>query len=388
MPSAVGYDCYAITPPGVEHLTAGELVGLGITPGAIEPGGVCFRTRANGVARANLELRTASRVLVRMGTFHASAFHELERRAARLQWEAYLSRGRAVSFRVTSRKSKLYHQGGIAQRLAEAAARRVPGVKASSAGPGSDEHGADQRAADQLFVVRLFHDECTISVDSSGAHLHQRGYRLASAKAPLRENLAAAMLLACGWDGSLPLIDPLCGSGTIPIEGALLARRMAPGLGRDFACERWPVFPTAVWAYVRGDAAGRVLAAAPAPIQGADRDAGAIGAATENAVRAGVIESIQFSQRPISALEPPRGPGVVVTNPPYGVRVGRSRDLRDLYAQLGNVLRRRCGGWELALLSARDELARQTRFDLRPALRTNNGGLRVKLLLASVPPPA
>jgi len=114
MPSAVGYDCYAITPPGVEHLTAGELVGLGITPGAIEPGGVSFRTRANGVARANLELRTASRVLVRMGTFHASAFHELERRAARLQWEAYLSRGRAVSFRVTSRKSKLYHQGGSA----------------------------------------------------------------------------------------------------------------------------------------------------------------------------------------------------------------------------------------------------------------------------------
>ena len=161
MPSAVGYDCYAITPPGVEHLTAGELVGLGITPGAIEPGGVSFRTRANGVARANLELRTASRVLVRMGTFHASAFHELERRAARLQWEAYLSRGRAVSFRVTSRKSKLYHQGGIAQRLAEAAARRVPGVKASSAGPGSDEHGAHERAADQLFVVRLFHDECT-----------------------------------------------------------------------------------------------------------------------------------------------------------------------------------------------------------------------------------
>jgi putative N6-adenine-specific DNA methylase len=375
MPSPARYECYAVTPPGAEQITARELSGLGLATGEMDAGGVGFQAGANGLARANLELRTASRVLVRVGTFHASAFHELERRAARLPWESYLIPGGTVSFRVTSRKSKLYHQGGIAQRLAEAAARRVPGVAVSATGG-------------QLFVVRLFHDECTISADASGAHLHQRGYRLASAKAPLRETLAAAMLLAAGWNGSRPLIDPLCGSGTIPIEAALLARRIAPGSSRDFACERWPAFPSSVWPAVRAAAASRTLSGAPAPIIGSDRDAGAIQAATDNAARAGVGECIEFRRCSVSALDPPSGPGFVVTNPPYGVRVGRSRDLRDLYAQLGNVLRRRCAGWELVLLSARDELARQLGLELKPVFRTSNGGLRVKLLHSSVPPAA
>ena len=381
------YDCYAITPPGVESITARELSALGIAPGESEPGGVSFRSDAGGIARANLELRTASRLLVRVATFHASAFHELERRAGRLAWEAYVPPGRSVAFRVTSRKSKLYHQGAISQRLGESVMRRVPGATVSSGGMDSEER-ATAESGPQLFVVRLFHDECMVSADSSGEHLHHRGYRLVGAMAPLRETLAAAMLLAAAWDGTRPLIDPLCGSGTIPIEAALLARRIAPGLRRAFACEQWPAFPRSVVASARADAQERILAQAPAPILGSDRDAGAIDAAFENAARAGVPESIQFRKQAISALEPPPGPGFVVTNPPYGVRVGQSRDLRDLYAQLGNVLRRRCSGWRVALLSARDELARQTRLPLAAAFRTSNGGLRVKLLLATIPPAA
>jgi len=366
-------DCYAITPPGVEALTAGELAALGMTPDATEPGGVSFRATLAQVAVANLELRTASRVLVRVATFHASAFHELERRAARLHWEAYVPPGAGIAFRVTSRKSKLYHQDGIAERLAGAAARRVPGVRLSP----------DDVA--QRFVVRLFRDDCTVSVDASGAHLHQRGYRFATAKAPLRETLAAAMLLAACWNGAVPLVDPLCGSGTIPIEAALLARRVPPGLRRGFALEKWPSFDPADLRAAVARAEDRILPRAPVPIVGADRDAGAIEAATGNAARAGVPEDIVFRRAAISALEPPPGPGVIVTNPPYGVRVGRSRDLRDLYARLGQVLRRRCPGWSVALLSARSELAAQTGLDLSTALSTTNGGIRVRLLTGSVP---
>lgn len=366
-------DCYAITPPGVEALTAAELTALGMPPAGTEPGGVAFRATLPQVAIANLELRTASRLLVRVATFHASAFHELERRAGRLPWEAYVPPGAGIAFRVTSRKSKLYHQDAIAERLAGAAARRVPGAHLS-------------RADDaQRFVVRLFRDDCTVSADASGAHLHQRGYRLATAKAPLRETLAAAMLLAVRWSGAVPLVDPLCGSGTIPIEAALVARRVAPGLRRGFALEGWPSFDPAAHRAAVARAKERVLPRAPAPIVGADRDAGAIEAATGNAGRAGVLEDIAFRRAAVSALEPPPGPGVVVTNPPYGVRVGRSRDLRDLYARLGQVLRRRCPGWGVALLSARAELTAQTGLDLSTALSTTNGGLRVRLLTGTVP---
>jgi putative N6-adenine-specific DNA methylase len=366
-------DCYAITPPGVEALTAGELTALGMAPNATEPGGVSFRATLAQIAVANLELRTASRLLVRVATFHASAFHELERRAARLHWEAYVPPGAGIAFRVTSRKSKLYHQDGIAERLAGAAARRVPGVHLS----GDDDA--------QRFMVRLFRDDCTVSVDASGAHLHQRGYRLATAKAPLRETLAAAMLLAVCWNGAVPLVDPLCGSGTIPIEAALLARRVPPGLRRGFALERWPSFDPAGLRAAVARAEDRILPRVPVPIVGADRDAGAIEAAMGNAGRAGVLDDIAFRRAAVSALEPPPGPGVIVTNPPYGVRVGRSRDLRDLYARLGQVLRRRCPGWRVALLSARAELAAQAKLDLSTALSTTNGGIRVRLLTGGVP---
>jgi putative N6-adenine-specific DNA methylase len=382
------HDCYAITAPGIETLAARELALLGIAPGPPELGGVPFRADPSGIARANLELRTASRILVRLGTFHASAFHELERRAVQLPWAEYVPAGSAATFRVTSRKSKLYHQDAIAQRLAGAMARRVPGATPAGSHGGMDDQPPMELPSSQLFVVRLFRDECIVSADASGANLHQRGYRLASAKAPLRETLAAAMLLAVGWDGRVPLVDPLCGSGTIPIEAALIARRIAPGLRRRFTCERWPGFEMLDWSALRDTARGRTLPRPPAPIFGSDRDAGAIEAATENARRAGVLDDSHLGRVALSGIEPPPEPGVVVTNPPYGVRVGRGRDLRDLYAQLGHTLRRRCPGWRAALLSARDELAGQTKLELRPALRTTNGGIRIKLLEGRVPVPA
>jgi putative N6-adenine-specific DNA methylase len=368
--------CFAVAAPGLEPLVAAELSALAerypLVPGEAEPGGVAFRADRTGLYLANLHLRIASRVVVRIGSFHAAAFRELERHAARLPWADFLTPGRPAEFRVTSRKSRLYHQDAVAQRLLTAVGGPEPGVDAEKAGPA------------QEFVVRLFRDECTVSADASGALLHRRGYRLASAKAPLRETLAAAMLAGSGWTGTAPLVDPMCGSGTIPIEAALLARRIPPGLGRRFAFMGWPDYDEAGWETLLREARERILPRSPAPILGSDRDAGAVAAAQANAARAGVAEDIVWTRAAISALAPPPGPGWIVTNPPYGVRVGERRRLRDLYAQLGNVARRCCPEWEVAFLATHPELERQTGLEPTPRFATQNGGIRVRLVQGRV----
>lgn len=366
---------------------ARELAALGLAPNA-ETGGAAFRGPVESIWRANLWLRTASRVLVRVASFRAQAFHELERLARAVPWERYVASGSAVRFRVTSKKSRLYHTGGIAQRFGEAIEHRLGGgiVIGDSRSDESEEEVGGSAA--QLFVVRVFHDVFTVSADSSGTLLHQRGYRKAIGKAPLRETLAAAMLLASDWSGSTPLIDPLCGSGTIPIEAALIARRIAPGASRSFAFQAWPGFDGARWEAVRAEAAEGVLPTVGVRISGSDRDAGAIEAAVSNAERAGVTADLELSVRAISAIEDcTAGDGLVATNPPYGVRVGEAAGLRDLYARLGQILRAKCPGWRLAMLSANTRLEGELRLPLEERVRTRNGGIPVRLLISRVPAP-
>jgi putative N6-adenine-specific DNA methylase len=375
VPAERSLHCFAVAAPGLEPLVGDELRGLRalypLETAAPEPGGVGFRAGRRGLYAANLHLRIASRVLVRVGTFHASAFHELERHATRLPWAEFTAPGQAIAFRVTSRKSRLYHQDAVAERLLAAAG--APALPAPT-GP----------LAPQEFIVRLFRDECTVSADASGELLHRRGYRLAVGKAPLRETLAAAMLAATGWPGGTPLVDPMCGSGTIPIEAALFARRIPPGLHRAFAFQRWPEYAAAMWEELLAASRARILPHAGSLIVGSDRDAGAVAAASANAARAGVATDVEWRQAAISAVEPPATPGWVVTNPPYGVRVGERQRLRNLYAQLGNVLRRRWSGWDVGFLSAHAELERQTALALDTAFTTENGGIGVRLVRGRV----
>jgi len=375
MGSRPQYEAFVVSAPGLERLVVDELKALGCDDARAVEGGVTFAASRRALYEANVHLRTASRVVVRAAEFDAKAFHELERRAAKLPWETFISPSLPVSLRVTCRKSRLYHSDAVAERVAGAIMSRVTGVHVAP---------AESDDPSQLILVRMLHDRCTISVDSSGPLLHLRGYRQALAKAPLRETLAAAALLATAWRGDTPLIDPMCGSGTIPIEGALIARRIAPGLGRHFAFESWPDFDSRLWYDVVAGARARVIARAPAPIMGSDRDAGAIHAAVSNADRAGVLGDVQFSERPISAIQPSATPGFIVSNPPYGVRVGERERLRNLYAQLGNVLRVKCRGWRFALLSADPQLERQLRFRLEPILRTSNGGIDVRVVAGEV----
>jgi putative N6-adenine-specific DNA methylase len=393
-------EAFAVTAPGLESICAAELAAFGVR-GKTQDGGVAWRGPLESVARANLLLRTASRVIVRVSEFRANAFYELELAARRIPWDRFVSPSSTIRFRVTCRKSKLYHSDAVAQRLADAVLRRVPGVrvevaKAETLDDGDEGGDAGHRTkkspgskpdeSGQLFVVRLMHDVCTISADTSGPLLHRRGYRQQLAKAPLRETIAAAMLLGAGWPGNVPLVDPMCGSGTIAIEAARMARRIAPGRDRRFAFLDWPEAEDSMWQAVADEARAAELPSAPVQIAAADRDAGAIEAALSNADRGGVANDIEFRVAPISALEPRDAPGWIVTNPPYGVRVGEQDRLRNLYAQLGNVARAKRAGWTLAALVANRRLESQMGLDLRERFATRNGGIAVRLMVGSVPP--
>lgn len=366
---------FAVTAPGLEPICAAELERLQISA-IVEPGGVAWTGDLTSIARANLWLRTASRVIVRVAEFRARTFFELERHAKRIAWERFVSPGTPVEFRVTCRKSKLYHSGAVVQRFIEAMVRHVGEVEATHVA--DEEEGSTNRR--QLFVVRFLHDLCTVSVDSSGPLLHLRGYRQAVAKAPLRETLAAATLLGSGWWGTSSLVDPMCGSGTIPIEAALIARRMAPGRRREFSFLEWPESTRDAWARLTTDADNQVLPASPVSITGADRDEGAISAARANAERAGVARDVTFERQALSALSPDEGSGLIATNPPYGHRIGEADRLRNLYAQLGNVVRAKRPRWDVVLLSADPMLERHTGLALDEVLRTRNGGIAVRLM--------
>lgn len=370
-------DLFTVTAPGLETLTARELHALGADARVTGAGGVAWKGTRHALYDANLRLRTASRIIVRVARFHASSFHELERRAKRVPWERFVRDHEAARFRVTCHKSALYHSDAVAQRLAESVTRAT-GASAVAGTRTDDDDTEPADAADraeQLFIVRVDHDTVTVSADSSGALLHRRGYRLATAKAPLRETIAAAMLLGSGWRPEQPLVDPMCGSGTIPIEAALLSRRMAPGRARSFRCEAWPDADGRAWESVRERAHSEELASAPAPIVASDRDAGAAEATRANAARAGVDDDVRVEQRPLSAIElDPTTGGWVITNPPYGIRVGT--DVRNLYSKLGAIIRA-APAWRLGMLSAAPALDRQLRLSLERVFDTRNGGIPV-----------
>ena len=386
-------DAFAVTALGLETICGRELAELGVRGRAGE-GGVGWRGSLESVARANLWLRTASRVIVRVAEFRAAAFYELELAARRVPWDRFLGPTSTVRFRVTCRKSKLYHSAAVAQRLADAVSRRLPGVRIEAVddevdgwtGGRVDGKGrADSDSPGQLFIVRLMHDVCTISADTSGALLHMRGYRRQLAKAPLRETIAAAMLLAADWPHDAALVDPMCGSGTIAIEAARLARRMAPGRERAFAFQDWPEHDADAWRAIVEQARDLELPRAAAPIVASDRDRGAIEAARANAERADIAGDIELNVAPISALAPTAPTGWLITNPPYGVRVGEKDRLRNLYAQFGNVVRAKAPGWTVGLLSADRRLESQTKLELRERFATRNGGIAVRFMIGQVP---
>ena len=395
------FDAFAIAAPGVAALLADELRALQVRIAEVSPAGVAFSATIETLLHVNLWSRLATRVLVRVAEFTARDFAMLEKQAGRVPWSALIAPGATLRFRVTCRKSRLYHSDAVAERVARSAMRAVTSATVLATARDDEQRDDEQReeatddplappthdrAADdaeiaQLIVVRFEHDRCTISIDSSGALLHRRGWRQAVAKAPLRETLAAAMLAACEWNGDLPLVDPFCGSGTIGIEAALRARAIAPGLGRRFALEHWPGVDAAWVTAQRDEARARAQPSSGVRILLSDRDAGACTAARANAERAGVVADVEIEQRPISAVDLSAlgARGLVLTNPPYGLRVSEGSDLRSLYARLGDIVRGGGVDWRLALLVPDRTLAAHTRLTFESVLRTSNGGIGVSL---------
>ena len=388
--SDAAFQIFVSCAPGFESLLAQECNQLSIRPLQIEGnetidsrisaedvGGILIEGGLEEVLRANLHLRTASRVSVRLGSFYAAAFSELRKKASRLAWDKFITAGQGVNIHVTCHKSRLYHSDAVAERVLGAINDHFSAGRSVASACHMEKNG-------QLILVRLVHDLCTISVDSSGAPLYKRGYRQEVSKAPLRETLAAAMLLASGWDRISPLIDPFCGSGTIPIEAALLAGNIPPGIARNFAFTQWSVFKPDLWVSLLHHARQSILQP-QLEIYGFDRDSGAIRMAVANASRAGQKERIQFHQQSISDLRPTPSPGWILTNSPYGVRLRENKDLRDLYARFGNLLSDHFQGWQAGILCNDPRLIGNLGLQKPVATeRWINGGVPVKFLRYSL----
>lgn len=354
--------------PGVEHLLASELRAAGIAAAPeVLAGGVAFAGGWSEVYRANLESGLASHVLVRIAEFGARSLADLDQRGARVPWRDWLPHGTAFEVRAHCRRSRIYHSGAAEQRIHAHLAAQL---------------GTASAAEPVRVRVRIHDNRCRISLDTTGTALHRRGWRLEPGRAPLREDLAHALLLVSGWDRRSTLIDPFVGSGTILIEAAALARNLPPGRGRGFAFEQFTSHDAALWTRVRESANARERAGLEFRILGRDRDAGAIAAARANAMRAGVAADLDLAVARLSELDPTgwSGRGAVVTNPPYGLRLGSAARLPTLYRSLGRILAARPVGWDVTLAAADRRLALRTGLELTSALLVDSGGTKIRAL--------
>jgi len=374
-------EIFATAPPGLESVVCQEVANLAGRSVDGVPGGALLRGDLQDVAGLVLYARTASRILVRLGTVPSGSLQELAQRADKLPWSDFLAPGQPVKVRATVRGGRIKRRDAVEERIASCARHGSRGKKSGGRGRGQRSHS---KRRPQEFVVRVMGRETTISADAAGL-LHKRGYRQATAKAPLRENLAAALLVAADWHPAEPLLDPFCGSGTFAIEAAWMARDIPPGRKQRPALAHWPATPKGLWEGLLANASPE--GAHPAWIRASDRDEGAIRAARGNAQRANVSDDIQFSCCDLRSL-PPTGvePGLVICNLPWGKRIGDPKKIRGLYSTFGAALREHLPGWRLAVLCPDRALAGRLVPRMEERLRLAIGGLPVGFYCGVIPP--
>ena len=314
---------------GLESVMKREIADLGYDITKVEDGKVFWRGGRDAVARGNIFLRTTERVLLCTGVFHAETFEELFERTKEIPWEAYLpANAKFWVAKANSVKSKLFSPSDIQSIMKKAIVERLKTVYHREWFPEDGEA--------YPIRVSILKDEVTVGLDTTGTSLHKRGYRQLTAKAPISETLASALLMLTPWRGNRILVDPFCGSGTFPIEAAMMAAHMAPGMNREFLAEKWThIVPPELWKQAREEAAAQVDLTVQTDIQGYDIDGEVIRSARENARKAGVDKLIHFQQRPVAALSHPGSYGFLVTNPPYGERLEEQSALPELYKTLG-----------------------------------------------------
>ncbi len=314
----------------MEAVVARELKALGYNDLTVENNQVSFRADEEAIARTNLWLRVADRVKLVMGRFHATSFDSLFEQTKNLPWEAWLPANACFPVQGKSVKSQLFSVSDCQAIVKKAIVERLKQKYRRQWFP---EDGP-------LFPIEvaLLKDEATLTIDTSGEALHKRGYRQLVSQAPLRETMAAGLISLSFWQPDRPFLDPFCGSGTLPIEAALIGRNIAPGLRRSFAAEHWPRLPRKLWHRVRQEAEAAIDWERPLEIMGTDIDGEILKAARQNAKRAGVFADIHLQQMPISQVRSSKRYGVMITNPPYGERLSDKQSVTQLYKELAETI--------------------------------------------------
>lgn len=314
---------------GMEAVLKREILDLGYEISKVEDGKVTFLADAAGIPQANIFLRTTERILLKTGEFKAVTFDELFEKTKAIPWENYIPKdGKFWVAKANSVKSALFSPSDIQSIMKKAIVERLKGVYGISWFP---EDGAS-------FPIRVafMKDIATIGIDTSGVSLHKRGYRQMTVKAPITETLASALIMLTPWNKDRILVDPFCGSGTFPIEAAMMAANMAPGMNRSFLAEEWRnVIKRKCWYEAMDEAGDLVEEDVQVDIQGYDVDGDIVKAARSNAQSAGVDHMIHFQQRPVSALSHPKKYGFIISNPPYGERIEEKENLPALYREIG-----------------------------------------------------
>ena len=330
---------------GLEAVLKREIYDLGYEITKVEDGRVTFEGDEEAICRANIFLRTAERVMIQVGRFKATTFEELFQGIKNLPWEEYIPEdGKFWVKKASSINSKLFSPSDI-QSIAKKA--MVERMKQKYHKEWFKEDGA-------AYPVRIFllKDEVTVALDTSGDSLHKRGYRTMTSKAPLTETLAASLIMLTPWRKDRILVDPFCGSGTFPIEAAMIAANVAPGMNRDFTAEEWTnLIDRKLWYECVKEAEDMIDTTVKVDIQGYDIDGDVIKAARENAKRAGVEHMIHFQQRAVADLSHPKKYGFIITNPPYGERLEDKADLPELYTQIGQAYQR-LDSWSMFLITS------------------------------------
>jgi len=365
---------FATVARGLEPIAAQELERLGALEVRPDFTGVHFVGDSALLYRVNLWARTIFRVLVTLREFPCPDADRLYEEVQNIEWEQYLQPHNTLAVNATGGNDKLNHTHFTALQVKNAIVdqqRHQFGQRSS----------VDTQNPDVLINAHIHQDRCILSLDSSGTSLHRRGYRPAVGVAPLKETLAAALLDMAEWEPSLPFLDPLCGSGTLPLEASLKALNIAPGLFRmQFAFERWPDFDEALWEQLLKEAENSELSELKAPIVGSDRDCDILNQARINAQQCGLADQVTFTQTELSQVEAPADSGVIICNPPYGERLGDAKELGDFYKLLGDVFKQRFKGWTAFVLTGNKELAKRVGLKASRRIPVYNGALACTLL--------
>jgi putative N6-adenine-specific DNA methylase len=374
---------FVVTAPGLEHLCHDELMRLPLSrrESAIVTGGIEFKGRLHDCYLANLKLATANRILMRIAHFKANTFHKLYKKIAQFPWELYFAGGSELKLRVSSKQSRLYHKGAVAEYFEKAIAKRL-----GEYGPRTvDGNAVTDR---QQIFVRIVEDQFTVSLDSSGELLHKRGLKSYRAVAPMRETLAAAVLRLAGYNETEPLIDPMCGSGTFSLEAAMMVKHIPPGWFREFAFMGWPGFSAGRWQHLRKSCEAAFATKNAPQIFASDNDEATCAAMSQSVEEYQISDAVQVACGDFFQLDPADltdKKGLIILNPPYGMRMAGKETGEEFFAAICSQLKKVYGGWQLALIIPEKHLKNKVPIPGLTEHRLFHGGLKIVLMTGRIP---